>query len=510
MASRARTQTPTRFRRRAALALLAGALSACTAPSAHAQRGVEAISSTPSAGAGRYYALIIGIDAYQPPIDPLETAAGDAQALGELLANNFGFHVQYLLDAQATRSGILEAISSYANLGESDNLLIYYAGHGYSDTKAKKLFWIPVDVTSVTSPYRIIVDEITTAIHDLPPRHILIISDSCYAADLVRSLKVKDTGISDDFLRKMMSIKSRTLMASGGDEPVSDGGADGHSIFSGWLLRALASETDPAFTASNLFYDSIQRPVAGGSGQTPQYLPILSSDDQGGDFVFERSGKAPIVAVAAAAPAPAHPADQDSRSLAPPPPQIAATPPPPVSSAGAPLDPYLGQFDFGNAVITMASLTPGSLSMLAPGQPPLALIPAGDLRFNDRDIANCSWLFRRDATGALNELIAYFPGGFTIGVRVSGEKLGLNELRPFVGQYRVGAVTITIGLLSSGVLTYSIPNQPPINLRLARGTRFILDGILSTSVEFVRSGGGQVPGLTLHLATGDAFVPRIN
>jgi Caspase domain len=504
MATRACTQIPTLFRRTATLALLVSALTAA----AHAQRGVEAIPPTPSAGSGRYYALIIGIDAYRPPIDPLKTAAGDAQALGELLAKNFGFQVQYLLDGQATRSGILEAIGSYANLGESDNLLIYYAGHGYSDPKAKKLFWIPVDVTSVTSPNRIIVDEITTAIHDLPPRHILIISDSCYAADLVRSLKVKDTSISDDFLRKMMSIKSRTLMASGGDEPVSDGGADGHSIFSGWLLRALASETDSAFTASNLFYDSIQRPVAGGSGQTPQYLPILSSDDQGGDFVFERSGKAPIVV--AAAPSPAHAPAQESRSLPAPTAQTAPTPPPPISNAGASFDPLLGQFDFGNAVITMASLTPGNLSMLAPGQPPLALVPAGDLRFNDRDVANCSWLFRRDATGGINELIAYFPGGFTIGVRVSGEKLGLNELRSFVGQYRVGAVTITIDLLSSGVLTYSIPNQPPINLRLARGTRFILDGILSTSVEFIRSGNGQIAGLTLHLATGDAFVPRIN
>ena len=73
-------------------------------------------------------------------------------------------------------------------------------------------------------------------------------------------------------------------MASGGDEPVSDGGANGHSVFANAVLHALASESQPMFTASDLFYGSVRQQVAGKSEQLPQYSIIRNSDHDEGDF----------------------------------------------------------------------------------------------------------------------------------------------------------------------------------------------------------------------------------
>ncbi len=86
----------------------------------------------------------------------------------------------------------------------------------------------------------------------------------------------------------MLEGRSRTLIASGGDEPVADGGEGGHSVFAGALLRGLAQTEREVFTAEELFYGYIREPVAGRSDQTPEYNPLRNSGHESGDFVFFR------------------------------------------------------------------------------------------------------------------------------------------------------------------------------------------------------------------------------
>lgn len=88
-------------------------------------------------------------------------------------------------------------------------------------------------------------------------------------------------------------------MSSGGDEPVADGGAGGHSIFAGVVLDSLVRIDDNAFTAAELFQRFIQPGVAGRSQQVPQYSLIRNADSSSGDFygdfVFSRSnGVSPV------------------------------------------------------------------------------------------------------------------------------------------------------------------------------------------------------------------------
>jgi len=245
-----------------------------------------------STAIGTYHAIVIGIDKYPAPLPPLMTAVRDAKAVGAILSKTYGFEVQYLLDQDATRVNILNAINKFRDtLSENDNLLIYYAGHGYSDHAADKAYWLPVDADSIYSSNRIIADELTTDVRVQNARHVLIISDSCYSGGLSRGADSPTQSAGRTaFINRMLRSKSRTLMASGGDEPVSDSGTDGHSVFAYAVLRALQQTTQPIFTASDLFYGSVRQQVAGKSDQLPQYSIIRNSSHDDGDFVFARNG----------------------------------------------------------------------------------------------------------------------------------------------------------------------------------------------------------------------------
>jgi uncharacterized caspase-like protein len=201
-----------------------------------------------------------GTNSYPPPLPVLVTAVDDAKAIASLLSANYGFHITLLLDKEATSVNIIDAINGFRDtLNENDSLLIYYAGHGFSDhltdNKADdQAYWLPVDANSRYSSNRIIADELTASIKAQSARHVLIISDSCFSGGLARGgdIPIESAGRTV-FLNRMSRSRSRTLMASGGDEPVSDGGSDGHSVFAYGVLRALERSTQPIFTASDLF-----------------------------------------------------------------------------------------------------------------------------------------------------------------------------------------------------------------------------------------------------------------
>ena len=80
---------------------------------------------------GRRVALLIGIDRYAIPAGSLAGCTNDARLLAETLERDGLFdETRVLLDAEATRQGILMAITSLgAGLGPGDQLWITYSGH---------------------------------------------------------------------------------------------------------------------------------------------------------------------------------------------------------------------------------------------------------------------------------------------------------------------------------------------------------------------------------------------
>jgi caspase domain-containing protein len=237
---------------------------------------------------GRYYALVIGNNSYRH-LPKLETAVADARVVDSILRERYGFETKLLLNAG--RQEVFSAISFYRQkLDQNDNLLVYYAGHGHFDREADKAYWLPVDARREDSANWVSADDITSNVKAIPARHVLIVSDSCYSGTIYRSLGITaaDTSERDRFLQKMHAGKSRTLMASGGNEPVADGGGDGHSVFARVFLTGLTKMERATFTGAELFRDFVQERVAGKADQTPEYNPLRNSGHESGDFVFVR------------------------------------------------------------------------------------------------------------------------------------------------------------------------------------------------------------------------------
>nr|VFJ59681.1 MAG: TIR domain-containing protein [Candidatus Kentron sp. FW] len=252
---------------------------------------------------GKYHALIIGNDDYKKEsgLNPLENARRDAEAMSKVLREQYGFETKVLLDA--TRQEIFRALSHFRKtLGDGDNLLIYYAGHGLVDDideSTKKGYWLPVDATTDDKANWVSNDDITTSLQAMAKRkkvkHILVVADSCYSGTLTRGVTISldYDGNNPDlaFYKRLANENSYTVMTSGGIEEVIDGGGkDGHSIFATAFTEALEEQKNHIVRAKDLFNNNIERKVTdNASGQMPHYERIRNIRYKNdGDFLFVR------------------------------------------------------------------------------------------------------------------------------------------------------------------------------------------------------------------------------
>lgn len=231
---------------------------------------------------GNYHALIIGNNAYRS-LPALKTAVNDANATADLLRNHYGFTVTLLTDA--TRADILRTLATLrGQMTDRDNLLIYYAGHGWLDKEAGRGYWWPVDAQENDPTNWIDNANITGAVRAMNAKHIMVVADSCYSGSLTRGIKVVVQ--SSDYIQRMTEKKARTVLTSGGLEPVADSGGGNHSAFAKAFLDVLR-ENKGVIDGHQLF-TLIRRPVMVNSDQTPEYGDIRIAGHEGGDFLFVR------------------------------------------------------------------------------------------------------------------------------------------------------------------------------------------------------------------------------
>jgi len=252
---------------------------------------------------GNNYALIIGNQQYQE-VEGLETPIKDALDIAGLLEHYYAYKATTLLNA--TRFQILQRLNELTRtLQENDNLLLYYAGHGYirsrspsgkaeGNTRGTDMkpvgggYWIPVDASFDNNANWISNQEITDLVNVYSSRRVLVITDSCYSGTMTggaRGLSEETIGNTED-MQRILNNRSRTVMASGGVKPVMDKGGDGHSVFANALINTLKNNTK--ITSANAIYLQVRKLVASNSGefnQQPEYAPIQNSHS-GGDFFF--------------------------------------------------------------------------------------------------------------------------------------------------------------------------------------------------------------------------------
>ena len=233
---------------------------------------------------GEYHALVIGNDNYENLTD-LEKAVGDAEAVAALLSERYGFSVETLIDA--TRYDIVTAlVAMRATLTEKDNLLIYYAGHGFLDVDSDEGYWLPIDAERDNSANWVSNATITAQLRAMRAKHVMLVADSCYSGRITRSVDVTlRTGTERTaWIARMAQRRSRTALTSGGLEPVLDAGGGEHSVFARAFLDALRAATGILDGAS--LFNAVKEPVVVNADQTPEYSDVRKAGHGGGDFLF--------------------------------------------------------------------------------------------------------------------------------------------------------------------------------------------------------------------------------
>ena len=232
---------------------------------------------------GGYHALVIGNNNYQN-LPKLVAAKNDAQEVARVLRNRYSFKTELLIDAN--RSDVLLALLNLRNiLTEKDNLLIYYAGHGWLDKEADEGYWLPIDADKDSTINWISNSSITASLRAIRAKHVLIVADSCYSGKLARGIHTVHR--TSGYLSRLSQKRARSVISSGGLEPVIDSGGKGeHSVFASAFLAALRGNKN-VLDGAQLF-NKLRRPVMLNSDQTPQYSDIRKAGHEGGEFLFVR------------------------------------------------------------------------------------------------------------------------------------------------------------------------------------------------------------------------------
>lgn len=242
---------------------------------------------------GRFHAILIGNEAYNDPKwERLDTPLKDVAELQDVLTKKYGFDVSVLKNA--TRDQIMRTINETAKaMGPTDNLLIYYAGHG---RKVGELgYWEPVDSEADQNTFykSIPATDIYSQMSISHARKVLVISDSCFSGNMVKTrgplLQPADDSQAAQVqaVKKEVELQARLMIASGNtNENVADGGGRGHSVFAQALIDELKSNST-LVKASNVFLAVRDRVNRWGAPQTPIFdrMPA-SAGDGGGDFLF--------------------------------------------------------------------------------------------------------------------------------------------------------------------------------------------------------------------------------
>ncbi len=204
----------------------------------------------------RYYALLIANEDYENEdfASDLKTPVADVRGIGKILAERYGFEVEYLINAgfddmsDALERVIYREQKDDDPENDKDAVIVYYAGHGLAARVLGdnlRYFWMPVDATK-TSPrtwYETI--EISKYLKESSIPQMMVIADSCYAGNLPSRDGMfdldepKHSPMFARHVRKRTKIRSRFVFTSGGNEPVLDDGGDGHSVFAREFMNVL-------------------------------------------------------------------------------------------------------------------------------------------------------------------------------------------------------------------------------------------------------------------------------
>ena len=232
---------------------------------------------------GENHALIIGIDDYNDPaIGNLDNPVKDAEYFRNVLISNYTFTDENItLLPNPDKSEIIQALMNLRiSLASSDNLIIFYAGHGLWDEGMEVGYWLPRDANLDNPVNWFSNTELRNYIRAIRADHVLLISDACFSGAIFKIREVSNK--PPPSINELYKLPSRKAMTSGTMGVVPD-----RSVFIEYLIDRLEENKQQFLTSEELF-SSIRMAVINNSPnfQVPQYGAIHDAGDQGGDFIF--------------------------------------------------------------------------------------------------------------------------------------------------------------------------------------------------------------------------------
>ncbi|BDX38843.1 hypothetical protein CYCD_21980 [Tenuifilaceae bacterium CYCD] len=232
---------------------------------------------------GKYYALIIGNNNYSDPaINSLDEPINDATKLYNVLTTEYSFDPQNVTFIKnATYVQMIEAFDNISNqITENDNLLVFYAGHGWWDEEKKLGYWLPSNAKKSSTAFWIRNSTISDYMSSIKTKHTLLIADACFSGSIFKTRSAfSDAGQAINSLYK---LPSRTAMTSGNLKEVPD-----KSVFLEYLVKRLDNNTEKYLPSDQLFA-SFRIAVMNNSQTEPQFGTIQNAGDEGGEFIFIR------------------------------------------------------------------------------------------------------------------------------------------------------------------------------------------------------------------------------
>jgi hypothetical protein len=235
----------------------------------------------PEIAKSRYFALLIGVSEYQhDEITDLDNPIKDAVSLYNVLLSKYTFDKENIIFLKNPTQA--ELISTLDNLGNklttNDNLLIFYAGHGYWDEKTKVGYWFPSDASRNSKVNWFSNSTLRDLLGGIQARHTILIADACFSGAIFKS---RAAFTAPQGIQKLYELPSRKAMTSGiFSQEVPD-----ESQFIKYLVKRLDENTEKYLTSEVLF-STFKSAVMNNSTNVPQYGVIQNVGDEGGDFIF--------------------------------------------------------------------------------------------------------------------------------------------------------------------------------------------------------------------------------
>jgi hypothetical protein len=229
---------------------------------------------------GKFYALIIGNNDYQDPeIPSLDEPVSDATKLFDVLTTRYTFeksNVTFLKNA--TYVQMIQAFDDLSNrITKNDNLLVFYAGHGWWNELKNLGFWLPIDAKKSNTAFWIPNSRISDYMSSIKSKHTLLIADACFSGSIFKTRGLIDAKPS---INKLYELPSKKAMTSGTLKEVPD-----KSVFLQYLVQRLTDNSE-RYISSDMLFASFREAVLNNSPTEPQYGTIQNAGDEGGEFIF--------------------------------------------------------------------------------------------------------------------------------------------------------------------------------------------------------------------------------